>query len=159
VFLLRNAECMVMVQQGIDYDGFDIRYRRRGYVDYGRTSDRILAEFILAFPSSNYLPDGWRHTGPESFVLRYGHMGVLLWAASASSHTLFYCGTPIIRIWTDAKKSCYVEAKSLVLTDFVIDIIPPKNTRKSAPFAHRVRLGNPHDATLILQRLKQVYGI
>ncbi len=143
------------------------KYTRTGYVDQGRKSDELLAAFLKEIPGDGYLPARWRTDSDTQFMADYGYLGTVLWSASYSAHLLVVgggtklivpTGTKILRIWTDAKRHCWVESQPHVLQG-LLQPIPEKNIRKSKPFLVRQKFTTTEDISALAKRVRMMYGI
>lgn len=136
------------------------KYTRFGYTDQERNSDELLATFLAEVPGDGYLPSRWRYFSHNQFLNHYGHLGTVLWSASASAHLLVVGGTKVLRIWTDAASHCWVEGHTNILTILEpLVMIPPKNIKKSKPFISRVKITSREDIYALAKRVQMVYGI
>ncbi len=136
------------------------KYSRYGYIDQGRHCDKLLSTFVEQVPGDGHLPSRWRYYDNAQFVHSYGHLGVVLWAASYNSHLLLVGGTKVIRIWTDAKAHCWVEGVDHVMSEVApLEQVPAKNARKSKPFVVRKKITDPTDISALAKRVNMIYGI
>lgn len=142
----------------------DLRYHRIGYFDQGRKSDVLLAFFLGHLRSDGVLPKRWRYTDQASFQRLYGSKGHALWAPARSSHLYLLGGHKILRVWTDASNSCYVDLNEVVagelsLNGLAPELIPAGNTRKCKPFLKRVKIEHQYQALKIVNAVKRIYGL
>jgi hypothetical protein len=135
------------------------KYVRIGYVDSGDHCDTLLKEFMAVLPGDGRLPNRWRYRNHDSFMLRYGRLGVVLWASSYSSHLLFVGSTHVLRIWTDARNHCWVDGLPHVLKDYNPEGIPLKNIRKSKPFSFRAKITDTAEMSALAKTIKTLYGV
>lgn len=135
------------------------KYLRYGYYDQERHSDLLISTFVTHIPGDGTLPARWRYDSLDAFLNLYGELGAILWAKSSNSHLLVVNGQKILRIWTDAKKHCWVDAQTHILTGYPAEAIPDNNVRKSAPFSQRVKITTTKDMYSLAVTTKRVYGI
>jgi hypothetical protein len=82
------------------------KYARRGYEDQGRRVDRYLAAFVAELGDPPRLPLVWNPTG---FDAKFGHLGDVVIAATASYHAVLHKGTIVARFWTNASRRAIVD--------------------------------------------------
>ncbi len=141
-------------------DRQDGKYQRQGYVPGNLPRDLLLTAFLQEIPGDNYLPVRWRYGSRSQFVSDYGHLGILLWSASHSSHLLLVNGHHAVRIWTDAKGHCWVDALGhLFCYGLYPQPIPKGNARKSKPFKFRTKITTTKEISALAKNVKAVYGI
>lgn len=129
------------------------KYLRWGYFDRERVSDQLLSAFLQELPGDGRLPSRWKDAS------KYADQGLVLWAASTSSHTLVLGGVKILRIWTDASNHCWVEGAHHVLPDHLQELIPTGNFKKSKPFSLRAKITTAADMCSLAKTVRTVYGI
>lgn len=135
------------------------KYLRYGYYNQDRHSDALVSAFVSELPGDGILPARWRYDSHGAFLALYSELGDILWAKSSNSHLLVVFGQKVLRIWTDAKHHCLVEAQSHILTGWPVSAIPDSNKRKSAPFTQRVKITTTEDMYSLAVTTKRVYGI
>ncbi len=143
----------------------DLRYHRMGYINQGRKSDKLLADFLALCPGDGTLPLRWHYRGYENFLAKHGHRGRILWAASNNSHLLLINGFHVLRIWHDTAKSCYVDVADNVAGNLcasmaqTLEPIPTSNWKKSAHFAKRLKVWQLWQIKALYDAVKRAYGL
>lgn len=136
----------------------DYRYIRTGWFDQDRACDAFVKQAVKAVPG-DIMPARW---SPKDFVETYG-VGVK-WSQTASYHLLLISGTPVLRIWTNAKYKTLVEiADPLVPVlrgdGFLVVEIPEGTKKKRGEFRWRLSVTLKEEITLILEEIKAAYDV
>lgn len=141
----------------------DFRYLRPGHVDLGRPCDLFAKKAVEMLPGTGTLPSRWSWVSKESFCRRYEPLGPVVWAKTASYHTLMINGTHIFRLWTDSAATSVVDVHgdlSLALSDtFEVIGIPASTRSKTKPFIHRVRVKNLKQVEIIMLQTLVTFGL
>jgi len=142
----------------------DLRYMRVGYINNFRHVDNIIDVVTKAIPGEGTLPLRWRWGSLDKFLRRYGDLGKILWAKTASYHLLMINGHHVMRLWTDTPATCIIDlsvnvATTLVGLGFTIEDTPVSCERKCKPLFKRVRIYNVEEADKLAAAVKQTYGV
>ena len=138
------------------YDEFP-KYHKWGYIQGEDHSDLLLKTFLQELPAEFYLPTNWKYHSQQSFIDRFSQFGIIIWSASTTSHLLLISGVRVLRIWTDAKKHCWVDSFPHILQTY--ESIPCKNSKKSAPFEVRRKILTTEEMYSLAKHVKMVYGV
>ncbi len=139
-------------------------FLRVGWADYGRPVDHIVKKAVELIPGDGVLPMRWAWRNPDHFASKYGHLGHTLWSKTASYHLLMLGSSHACRIWTDTPATCLTDvpdhvAARLEQAGMVVFDIPEKARGKTRPLTKRVRVSNIKELTLVLDVIKQVFGV
>lgn len=153
------------VPEGMDTpesDVEDLKYLRIGYVNQERKSDKLLTSFLALVPGDGKLPMRWHYRSHSRFLEKHGHLGKMVWAAASNSHLLLINGFHVLRIWTDASSTCWVDVADNVagaLDPQWISDIPANNARKSKPFTKRVKVWQHFQMQRLADAVNRTYGL
>lgn len=149
-----------------EYSAEDFKYIRTGYIPGERNADTLVQYMTDRLPGDGVLPHRWRWLSQESFVSRYGDLGMLLWAKAASYHMLMFNGHHILRLWTDSADTCVVDlcdsiARTLDGTQPTLQVedIPESCYRKCKPFKKRTRVSTTEELHAVLLLVYSQYGL
>jgi len=148
----------------------DFKQMRVGWIDQGRLCDEIVKAAVAALPGDNTLPPRWAWKTHDKFMDKYGGLGRILWAKTASYHLLVINGWHIIRIWTDSPRTCIVDLSDPVATFLrgqnysgsfhpKVEVVPESCARKCHPLTQRVRIQTVPDMQQVMSTIRSTYGI
>lgn len=143
------------------------KYSRVGYINLDRPVDHLVATFMASLAAEvGYLPTRWTYLSREKFLEDHGHLGNVLVARAASSHTLVCGGTKVARFWTDVENHAKVQvATPLVLElqklkiPIKSELIPASNKRKAKDFLYQVLITKEAEAKVLALLIKKVYDV
>lgn len=139
----------------------DFRYLRPGHVDLERPCDEMVKYLTELLPGTGVLPKRWSWRSRQYFRDKYGDLGPIVWAKTASYHLLILEGVHALRVWTDSPNSCLVDVPTectaeLKKRGFEILDVPKSTRRKTKPFVYRVRAeSKQHIAKIVLVVMKE----
>lgn len=142
----------------IDLDSVDFKYIRVGWQPQGRPCDTIVLAATRAMPGPA-LPTRWSWKSQQRFVNKFGHLGMVLWAQTASYHMLMLNGWHILRIWTDSSKTCIVDVCDNVALHFNTEAIPASCAKKCHPMTKRLRVTSVAEMEQVIAKVRAVYGV
>lgn len=135
------------------------KYFRPGYTSEGEEKvSHNLADYAFSFfPDAEKMPKHWHYRSPEYFGKKHGHLGREVWSLTKSYHLLIFAGQRVFRIWHD---TCVAR----------IDLSPGLAAYMSGkgyetqymsrfPFEHRMLAENPEDIKVLMDGLKEIYGL
>lgn len=139
----------------------DMRWTRFGYLDGGDPCDTIVQAAVALVPGDGVLPTRWSYKNPDHFTRTYGDLGEVVWAKTASYHLLVVGTVHVLRIWTDMKKSCFVDmADALaVRVPFGYEVVPESTYKKTKPLTKRARITTVDQLVTILMLAGDIYGL
>ncbi len=147
-----------------EYTVEDFKYLRVGYSPRDRNADAIVTAITDLFPGDGIMPQRWRWDSQDSFLKRYGDLGILLWAKAASYHLLMVNGVHVFRIWTDSANTCVADlnesfARIVAAKGFDVEDIPESCDRKCKPLTKRTRLVTVNDGVKLMEVASEMYGL
>lgn len=142
----------------------DLKYMRVGYINNSTHVDSIIDAVTKAIPGEGVLPHRWRWGSLDKFIRKYGDLGKILWAKTASYHLLMINGHHSMRLWTDTPATCIIDLALNVATmlssmGFTIEDVPESCERKCKPLNKRVRIYSIEEAERLVTAIKQTYGV
>jgi hypothetical protein len=132
----------------------DLRWTRIGWFDQGRPCDAVVKRATSVLPGKK-LPPRWRTDKIE--------FDTIMWAATASYHTLYINGYPVLRIWTNTQTVMRLDMKDSLLsrvTDLIRDYEQiPAGSRSRREFHSKVYIQRLEELDYILAAIKVKYGL
>lgn len=136
------------------------KYRRIGYVDQGRKSDK-LAQYAFSLLPGADMPPRFNIRSREAFLAKFGDLGAVVWSRSASSHLLILKGYYVFRIWTATGNPVTDIADPLIgpmRERFdVSDEVGPGIYRKITPMKRRITLSTEEDVDFLVLHAINTY--
>lgn len=142
-------------------EDLDFRWVRTGWFDQGRKCDEYV-KYAVDYIPGEPLPARWTSNNAAHFVRQFGEGP--RWSKTASYHTLWISGHPVLRIWTNAKHVTNIEvSQKLKLTlekeGFSFVPVPEGTLNKRKEFRWRRRLMMKEELRFILEWVKVLYGL
>jgi hypothetical protein len=142
-------------------DDEDLRWIRPGWFDQGRPCDGYVVVAKQEFPGED-LPTRWAGVTPQAFIDSFG-AGVR-WAVTASYHTLWYAGVPVVRLWTNADSLRMLVDVSASVAALIDDVLPvddvPKGTiRRRREFRKRTSVSSQAELKVVLAAARAAHRV
>jgi hypothetical protein len=158
--MLQQEEKMELAQLESD-NLIETKYQRVGHINEGRLCDALVNYCVKRLPG-DALPSRWKYTSVDKFVATFGNEAK--WAVTKSYHCYMFKGQYVFRIWTNAgqKFACIDLPEHIAASLKMFCTIEPihiGSLHKCRPMTHRFKAKTTQDMDLLIDLVKQLYGV